>query len=265
MKRAERTETELLQHIRAQLADPVHAANPLRADLEALLNLCEAQRVRLERLIRISDGFHDLERSRNLGLIEQYDRQIQRLEKLTRISDRYQKHLRELNQELKQAVLRDPLTEIGNRRYLLESLKAECARVQRKGGGFSLALLDVDHFKTVNDRLGHETGDRVLREIARAIQAGLREYDLCGRWGGEEFLVMLPDTPLDTAVGVAERIRRNVSQIHFEQAGAPLPLTASLGLACHQPGEEYSATLHRADLALLRAKASGRNRVERID
>lgn len=261
MKNYPHPETVLFQFIKTQLDDPAYATHPLRESLAALLQMCEDQRTRLERLIRISDGYQSLARSQNLSLIERYDKQIQRLEKLSRISDRYQKHLRELNQELKEAVLRDPLTEIGNRRFLMENLRAESARVLRNGRRYALAILDIDHFKAVNDHLGHEAGDQVLREIARAIQHGLRQYDLCGRWGGEEFLILLPETSLDEALGIAERIRENIAGITLTTSNGAVKVTASLGLALYQPGEIYSETINRADQAMLGAKAAGRNRV----
>lgn len=255
-------ELALVERIERLLADAAHADNPLRSALLELLASHAAQQERLERLVRISDGYHLLSRKHNQSLAEQYDRQLRRLEKLARISDRYQNSLRELSEALKDAALRDPLTGLGNRRFLMERIKEETERARRKRMPYSLAILDVDHFKLVNDQFGHEAGDTALTRIAQAIQDAIREYDLCGRWGGEEFLIMLPETPLEFAQQVAERVRQNIEALSFdflEQGSAHI--TASLGMAQHSPGEAYSETLNRADTALLRAKSAGRNRI----
>lgn len=255
-------EQALIERIEALLADPAHAANPLREPMAALFAASEAQRERLRRLVHISDGYHLISRDQSQTLAEQYDRHLRRLDKLARISDRYQNSLRELSEALKDAALRDPLTGLGNRRFLMEHIRDETGRANRKATPYSLAILDVDHFKHINDRFGHEAGDTALCQIAQAIQAALREYDLCGRWGGEEFLIMLPETPLEYALQVAERVRLSIQALNFafmEQEG--LRITASLGMALHHPGEAYPETLKRADNALLEAKSAGRNRI----
>ncbi|WP_303786833.1 biofilm regulation diguanylate cyclase SiaD [Azovibrio restrictus] len=255
-------EHELVAQVEALLADPAHTDNPLRAALDALFESHAAQQERLARLVRISDGYHLLSRHHSQSLAEQYDRQLRRLEKLARISDRYQNSLRELSEALKDAALRDPLTGLGNRRFLMERIKEESERAGRKDVPYSLAILDVDHFKSINDQFGHEAGDTALSRIAQAIQNAIREYDLCGRWGGEEFLILLPETPLEFARQVVERVRQGIEELDFTflKQGAPR-ITASLGLTLHHPGEAYSDTLNRADGALLQAKSSGRNRI----
>ena len=256
-------ERELVEQIETLLADPTHTHNPLRAPLAALFASSEAQRERLERLVRISDGYHLISRSQSLTLSEQYDRQLRRLDKLARISDRYQNSLRELSEALKDAALRDPLTGLGNRRFLMERIIEETERANRKGEPYALAILDVDHFKSINDRFGHEAGDTALNQITQAIQNGLRTYDLCGRWGGEEFLVILPETSLDSALQVAERIRRDIQALTIGiHNRSDVRITVSLGITLYQAGEPYSQTLDRADNALLQAKAAGRNRIE---
>lgn len=255
-------DADLMRRIRVLLDDPAHHDNPLYAPLAELQQHTHELRERLQRLVRISDGYHEATRSRNLSLVEEYDKQIQRLGKLARISDRYQEHLRKLNESLKEVALRDPLTGLGNRRLLMERLRAERERAQRTGLTFSVAILDVDHFKSVNDRFGHETGDQVLCAIAGAIQSALREYDLCGRWGGEEFLLMLPDTRLETAVGICERVRCTIADMPLQQEGRAIAVSASFGLTDYHDGEHYSDTVNRADTALLKAKGGGRNRLE---
>ena len=178
-------EDELIVQVQALLADPAHQGNPLREPLAHLLGCNQVHQAQLRRLIRISDGYQYISRRQQESLEHQYDRQLHRLEKLARISDRYQNSLRELSETLKQASLHDPLTGLGNRRFLMERLTQETERANRKESPYTLGILDVDRFKAINDRFGHEAGDTALCAIAQAIAGALREYDVCGRWGGE--------------------------------------------------------------------------------
>ena len=253
-------ETDLARQAQMLLSDPAHHNNPLRVPLAAILEFNQAHQAQLARLIKISDGYQHITRHRHLTLEQQYERQLHRLEKLARISDRYQNSLRELSESLKDASLHDTLTGLGNRRLLMDRLLQETERANRKGVPYVLGILDVDHFKSVNDRFGHEAGDTALCAIARAIEEGLREYDLCGRWGGEEFLIMLPETPLDHALQVAQRVRQGIKNIRFGFMSDHI--SASFGLSVYRHGESFSETLNRADVALSQAKLAGRDRVE---
>lgn len=257
-------ERDLIEHAHALLDDPAQDANPMRSVLLELLARNEEQRGRLEKLVRISDGYHSVSRTQNLDLIREYDRQIMRLEKLARISDRYQSQLIHLNEELKALTLRDPLTGIGNRRYMSERLREEVERARRLGAGFSLAVLDIDHFKNVNDVHGHEVGDEVLCRVADVVRATLRDYDVFARWGGEEFVIALPESALATAVSVCQRVRESVAAMRVERRGIVVSVTVSLGLTEHRNGEAPAETINRADVALRQAKAAGRNRLETI-
>ena len=163
--------------------------------------------------------------------------------------------------QLAQLAHADPLTGLANRRKLTERLKEETERAGRHGSPFSLGILDVDHFKRFNDIHGHELGDRVLAELARAMEDCLREYDVCGRWGGEEFLLLLPNTALTEALAVVHRVHTRIRQRTLTHNGKALSITASIGLAEYRVGEEFSDTLRRADSALLKAKRSGRDQV----
>ena len=256
----EQDETDLARQVQRLLADPAHQDNPLRGPLAALLEFNQEHQTQLSRLIRISDGYQHITRHRHLTLEQQYERQLRRLEKLARISDRYQNSLRELSESLKDASQHDALTGLGNRRLLMDRLLQETERANRKGTPFVLGILDVDRFKSINDRFGHAAGDTALCAIARAIEAALREYDLCGRWGGEEFLIMLPETPLDHALPVAQRMCQGIKNIRFDFMDGHI--SASLGLAVYRAGERFSETLNRADVALSQAKSGGRDRVE---
>lgn len=165
----------------------------------------------------------------------------------------------DLDAELRYKAYHDPLTGHFNRRALQETLAREVARFQRYRTPFSLLMFDLDHFKAVNDRHGHEMGDKVLKQVARLAREALREPDVVGRWGGEEFLVLLPDTDAGKARVVADRLGQGIAEAHFEGPGQ---VTASLGLATLREGESQDQLLRRVDEALYRAKEGGRDRVE---
>ena len=152
----------------------------------------------------------------------------------------------------------DTLTGLANRRGIDQHMRREVARVLRHGYRLSFALLDIDHFKNVNDRFGHGVGDEVLRRVAEAMGRTLRASDLAARWGGEEFLVVLTDTGLEGARMCAERIRTAVEALDVPRAGH---VTISAGVAELNPGEDLSVALLRADEMLYKAKGAGRNRV----
>ena len=160
--------------------------------------------------------------------------------------------LEEAVERIRDVAERDELTGTYNRRFLLEGLARELARAGRGGGGFSVCIVDVDHFKAVNDTLGHAAGDDVLKRVAEIAGRGLRSIDLFGRFGGEEFLLVLPETGLDGAGAVAERVRAAVA--------AETPVTVTIGVACHA-NDGVAGILARADQALYRGKAAGRNKV----
>jgi diguanylate cyclase (GGDEF)-like protein len=164
--------------------------------------------------------------------------------------------------ELLELATKDSLTGLINRRHFFVLAEAELERSQRYHHPLSLIMLDLDHFKRINDRGGHAAGDQALRGTADSIRPVLRGADLLARYGGEEFVILLPETSLPEAQHVAERVR---VAVHRSQEGiGGHPLTASLGVACLRPGEQASIDqlLSRADLALYQAKQNGRNRVE---
>ncbi|HLX31655.1 MAG TPA: GGDEF domain-containing protein [Gaiellaceae bacterium] len=152
----------------------------------------------------------------------------------------------------------DALTEIANRRAVEEALAAEIARAQRFEHPLSVVLLDLDHFKRTNDTFGHAAGDRLLREVARLLMASARQGDTVARWGGEEFVAVLPETALEGAHQLAERLRVAIGTI---SVGA-LPTSASCGVAALAPGDTVDTLLAAADGALYAAKERGRNRTE---
>ena len=156
---------------------------------------------------------------------------------------------------------RDELTGLPNRRRMNQLMEQELRRSGRAGSTFCLVLVDIDHFKNVNDTHGHAVGDEVLRAFSRIAAGAIRQSDVLARWGGEEFALMLPDTGRHAAVEAAERLRAGVEAAVLDVGGRRIVLTVSAGVAEHVPAEPTAATLDRADRALYRAKAAGRNRV----
>lgn len=157
----------------------------------------------------------------------------------------------------------DPLTQVVNRRALTMQLTSELDRARRYQSVLSLLMLDLDHFKTVNDTYGHLIGDDVLREVAGLLQTAIRSVDVVARYGGEEFVIVLPETPLAGAVTFAERIRAQIEHHPFCETQGPLSITASVGVAVYPADgvESVEDLFARADDALYRAKAEGRNAV----
>ncbi len=189
-------------------------------------------------------------------------RLLRRLVKITRISDGFQGQLKALNEVLQQASRTDSLTGIPNRRAMMEDLRAELVRTAREGGTLAVLMADVDRFKAVNDTYGHETGDRVLVTLAHALRDTLRGYDVCARWGGEEFLVLLPGTARPGALEVAEKLRKAASALTVPAADAHVSVGLSVGLAVLEQGESMDSLIRRADGAMYLAKRQGGNRVE---
>jgi diguanylate cyclase (GGDEF)-like protein len=163
------------------------------------------------------------------------------------------------NSRLEQMATRDSLTGLSNRYAMEQALDDALARAERYGESFSVVLVDVDHFKQVNDTYGHDTGDRVLRAVAGAMANSLRETDRIGRWGGEEFVVIVCHSQAGDAAGLAERLRSGLETL--EVPGFSGSVTASFGLAGWQPGDRRKTVVARADGAMYQAKKDGRNRV----
>lgn len=155
----------------------------------------------------------------------------------------------------------DALTGLPNRRHVLSRLNVLLRDGRLRARPIALMFLDLDHFKQLNDRHGHGVGDDALCATARALENGLRDQDLLGRYGGEEFVIALPGSDRETAVAVAEGLRLAVAQIALPEADAGLTITASIGLVMRMPGEQAESLLERADHAMYQAKAQGRNRV----
>lgn len=167
--------------------------------------------------------------------------------------------LQAANQTLREIATTDDLTGIHNRGYLLKQLAREIEAVEGQGGELSIILADVDGFKSVNDTFGHNFGDKVLRQVSDTLGSGLREKDLVGRYGGEEFLLILPDTDLDKSTIIAERVRQSIASYYWKQEGFQTTIS---GGVVQYAGESVENLLKRADELLYQAKALGRNRME---
>ena len=170
--------------------------------------------------------------------------------------------IEELNNELQRLSRIDGLTGIYNRRYWEEQFSREFKRNLRKPSQSSVIILDIDHFKKINDNYGHPAGDEVIRRLAKLLKDVTRETDICGRYGGEEFTILLPDTASPNVMILAQRIRETVEKLKIEYEQQTISFTVSLGIAQFSPVfEQHMQWLESADKALYQAKISGRNRV----
>ena len=187
-----------------------------------------------------------------------------RLRSGTRVLD-LQAGLLAAQEALRQYATLDHLTGLWNRRMILEQLDREVSRVVRDRRTLTIAMLDIDRFKDVNDRFGHATGDAVLRDVAAAIKTQLREYDFVGRYGGEEFILLLPGCEAQDGCAIANRVRAKISSEPVRHGDLVIPVTVSLGVASTESvGVHLPELLEAADAALYRAKANGRDRVEGV-
>lgn len=171
----------------------------------------------------------------------------------------WNRKLSHLNQELARLSVTDPLTGLFNRLMIDQTLNIEIQRAQRTGQPLSVIMLDLDHFKQVNDVFGHQVGDQVLVTLAKLLRLRTRKIDVAGRWGGEEFLVICPHTSLDGALALAESVRTTIDSHLFESVSH---VTASLGVSSYLAGDTGKDLVARADAALYAAKESGRNQVQ---
>ena len=198
---------------------------------------------------------------------------IRRGEELTERLQRLERENLELaltNRMLAEVSARDSLTGLYNRWYVLDKLEAEINRSLRHGSPMAVLMVDLDHFKHVNDTYGHTAGDQVLQSVGKLLRESCRVYDVPGRYGGEEFCVLLPETTLGTTPIVAERIRQRLEMTEMAAGGSSFVVTASIGIAgidshTGEPLLSPTALIDRADRALYSAKNHGRNRVEMWD
>jgi two-component system cell cycle response regulator len=233
-----------------------------------LRSLPEVRNVPL--LVLVSDGDRrKLTQALEMGVNDYLTRPIDKNELVARVrtqlrKKRYQDRLRHNVQLSLEMAITDQLTGLHNRRYMTRHLDTLIANANKSGKPIVFLIFDIDHFKAVNDTYGHDVGDQVLREFAGRIAQNVRGVDLACRYGGEEFVVVMPDTDLEFAYAAAERLRKSVEKIPFSISCEPkqIGITISIGIAGSiAPEDSAAALLHRADQALYAAKNGGRNRV----
>ncbi len=195
---------------------------------------------------------------RELEVTEKLQALARRVEEMEQEAQNFRTHL----EEQRQKALQDPLTGLPNRAAWSERLELELARWQRYGGDLLLAVMDIDHFKRINDGYGHLAGDKVLKIIAGELQRRLRKTDFLARFGGEEFVLLLPGTPLDGGRQLLETLLADIRACPFHFRGEPVSITLSAGLTAFTAYDQAEAVFERADQALYKAKREGRDRLE---
>jgi diguanylate cyclase (GGDEF)-like protein len=180
---------------------------------------------------------------------------------LTYLSNLYLKLVTLAEGKLRVLATTDPLTHLLNRRSLLERAEYELLQCKQSHKPLAFVLADIDHFKSINDQHGHAAGDAVLTAVSDVLRQALREQDSVARWGGEEFLILMPNASLEVASNVAERLRRQIAEIDVPYESAHVHVSMTFGVSMHRGEEGFDAPVSRADAALYRGKMAGRNQV----
>lgn len=256
---------ELLVRIHQSHPDAMKIMLTGQSDLEAVKrSINEAQLYRFiekpfdntDLALTVSAALHAFQQGRELLRVNAELRQLN-AELEAKVAERT-RELAEKNAELERLAITDPLTQLHNRLMLDRTLHAELLRCQRYGGPLAVAIADIDKFKLVNDNHGHQAGDAVLVAVAGLMKAGVRHSDLAGRWGGEEFMLICPNTDAEGAATLAEKLRHAIQD---HPMGAVGHCTISFGVSDWQAGDSAASLVARADAALYSAKQQGRNRV----
>lgn len=242
------------QELREQVSD-------LQASVQEAVDLPSLKRALEQRLDGLLSTVGEHQRQRE-GREEEVAVRLRALAQRVAEMEQEAQGFRDHLEEQRQKALTDPLTGLANRAGWAERLELEVARWRRYGGELLLAVLDVDHFKRINDGYGHLAGDKVLKIIAGELAKRLRKTDFLARFGGEEFVLLVPSTPLEGGQQLLETLRVAIESCPFHFRGEPVTITLSGGLTAFQSGENGDTAFERADQALYRAKREGRNRVE---
>ena len=245
---------ELDTQIREQV-DGLQSSVQDAADLESLKHVLESH---LEGLLGTMDEHQQQRDQREQETAARLKGLAERVANMEQEAQGYREHL----EVQRQKALIDPLTGLPNRAAWSERLDHEVNAWHQRGNSLSLAMLDLDHFKRINDGYGHLAGDKVLKIIASVLRKRLRPTDFIARFGGEEFVLLMPDSSLTDALAAGEVLRAAIEACPFHFKGEPVTITVSMGVAQFQPGERSDLALKRADAALYRAKAAGRNQVQ---
>jgi diguanylate cyclase len=254
-----------IQRIQHALAQQVTASIKISQDFGTLLD-------RQHQTLQQSGSAQDFESTRQ-HMTQETEKLLDAHRKLSAKLDETHNYLRVIeadSQQLSDELTRihllsltDDLTGLPNRRAFMRRLQDEVGRVQRYGNPLTLALIDLDGFKAVNDKFGHAAGDEVLRVFSGEILSIFRHHDLVARYGGEEFAVLLPNTHIEGALRALRKVQKRAEETSFQQGGSTLPLPSfSAGLSLYRPGETPENFIQRADHAMYRAKRLGRNRIE---
>ncbi|WP_395609810.1 GGDEF domain-containing protein [Pseudomonas sp. B22129] len=244
---------ELDTQIREQV-DGLQSSVQEAADLDSLKHVLESH---LEGLLGTMDEHQQQRDQREQEVAARLKGLAERVANMEQEAQGYREHL----EVQRQKALIDPLTGLPNRAAWSERLDHEVNTWHQRGNSLALAMLDLDHFKRINDSYGHLAGDKVLKIIANVLRKRLRPADFIARFGGEEFVLLMPDSSLADALAVGEVLRAAIEACPFHFKGEPVTITVSMGVAQFQPGERSDLALKRADEALYRAKAAGRNQV----
>ncbi|SPO52595.1 DeoR family transcriptional regulator [Pseudomonas sp. JV551A1] len=247
---ARELDTQLREHV-----DGLQSSVQGAADVDSLKHILEN---RLEGLLVTMDEHKHERDRREQELAGRLQGLSERVANMEHEALGYREHL----EEQRQKALLDPLTGLPNRAAWSERVEREMLEWQAHGGHLAMAILDLDHFKRINDSYGHLAGDKVLKIVADQLRKRLRSGDFIARFGGEEFVLLLPQTSPAAAAQIAEVLRATVEACPFHFKGERVVITTSIGLGAFRPGERGDQVLKRADAALYRAKESGRNRVE---
>ncbi|MBA1274971.1 diguanylate cyclase [Stutzerimonas azotifigens] len=247
---ADTLDADLRMHV-----DGLHDSVQQATDLAALKHAIEA---RLDGMLGTVDTYRQQRSEQEQVLGDRLQTLVDRVTTLEETAIGLRKHL----EEQREKAQRDSLTGLGNRAAWEERLELEMARWQRSRGSLLLAVLDIDHFKRINDLYGHLAGDRVLKIIASVLRKRLRKTDFIARFGGEEFVLLLPDTGEEAGCQLADTLRAGIESCPFHFKGERVQITTSVGLSEFRTGDSAERVFERADQALYRAKHGGRNRVE---
>ncbi|WP_137973838.1 GGDEF domain-containing protein [Pseudomonas sp. F(2018)] len=249
---------ESARNFNQELRDQVSG---LQASVQEAVDLPSLKRALEQRLDGLLSTVGDHQRQRE-GREEEVAQRLQALSQRVAEMEQEAQGFRDHLEEQRQKALTDPLTGLANRAGWAERLELEVARWRRYGGELLLAVLDIDHFKRINDGYGHLAGDKVLKIIAGELVKRLRKTDFLARFGGEEFVLLVPSTPLEGGQQLLETLRGAIESCPFHFRGEPVTITLSGGLTAFLPGESSETAFGRADQALYKAKRQGRNRVE---
>ncbi|WP_407293406.1 GGDEF domain-containing protein [Stutzerimonas zhaodongensis] len=249
---------ETAQALDEELRQQVGGLQDSMLGAKDLPSLKQAVQVRLDGLLETVDAYQRQRSEHEQALSERLGTLVERVASLEQAATGMREHL----EEQRQKALQDPLTALPNRAAWDDRLEVEVARQQRYGGQLLLAVLDVDHFKRINDSYGHLAGDRVLKIIASELRKRLRKTDFIARFGGEEFALLLPETPIVAGVQLLDSLRSGIENCPFHFKGERIQVTLSGGLASFAATDRADQVFERADQALYRAKDAGRNRIE---